>query len=75
LWVTSAYLLSPTVSAPLYGKISNLYGRKVVFQAAILIFLAGFAVSWLLDEIPLRETVHAGPPSSGTHLQPSGPNA
>ncbi len=40
-WVVTAYLLSSTVSTPLYGKISDLYGRRVVFQAAILIFLAG----------------------------------
>lgn len=40
-WVVTAYLLASTVTSPLYGKISDLYGRKVVFQAAIVIFLAG----------------------------------
>jgi EmrB/QacA subfamily drug resistance transporter len=40
-WVVTAYLLASTVTAPLYGKISDLYGRKVVFQAAIILFLAG----------------------------------
>lgn len=40
-WVVTAYLLTTTVSTPLYGKISDLYGRKSVFQAAIVIFLAG----------------------------------
>ncbi len=34
-WVVTAYLLTSTVSAPLYGKISDLYGRKRIFQFAI----------------------------------------
>ena len=40
-WVVTAYLLSATVSTPLFGKVSDLHGRRLVFQAAILIFLAG----------------------------------
>jgi EmrB/QacA subfamily drug resistance transporter len=39
--VVTAYLLSSTVSTPLYGKISDIYGRRAIFQAAILIFLVG----------------------------------
>jgi EmrB/QacA subfamily drug resistance transporter len=44
-WTVSAYLLTATASTPLYGKIGDLYGRKRVFQAAILIFIAGSLVS------------------------------
>ena len=40
-WVVTAYLLASTVTSPLYGKISDLYGRKIVFQAAIVLFLLG----------------------------------
>lgn len=40
-WVVTAYLLASTVTSPLYGKISDLYGRKIVFQAAIVLFLVG----------------------------------
>jgi EmrB/QacA subfamily drug resistance transporter len=40
-WVVTAYLLTSTVTGPLYGKFGDLYGRKVVLQIAILIFLAG----------------------------------
>ncbi len=40
-WVVTSYLLTTTASTPLYGKISDIYGRKRVFQAAIVIFLLG----------------------------------
>jgi EmrB/QacA subfamily drug resistance transporter len=40
-WVITAYLLAATVSTPLWGKLGDQYGRKVFFQAAIVIFLAG----------------------------------
>ena len=40
-WVVTAYLLTSTASTPLYGKISDIYGRRVVFQFAIVTFLVG----------------------------------
>ena len=40
-WVITAYLLTSTASTPLYGKISDLYGRRPVFQFAIVTFLIG----------------------------------
>jgi MFS family permease len=40
-WVVTAYLLTSTASTPLYGKISDLYGRRIVFQFAIITFLIG----------------------------------
>lgn len=46
-WVVTAYLLASTASTPLWGKLGDLYGRKGVFQLAILIFLAGSALSGL----------------------------
>ncbi|MEI6362924.1 MAG: MDR family MFS transporter [Actinomycetes bacterium] len=40
-WVVTAYLLASTASTPIWGKISDLYGRKIMLQAAIVIFLVG----------------------------------
>jgi MFS family permease len=42
-WVTTAYLITATVSTPLYGKLSDVYGRKRFFLAAITIFVVGSA--------------------------------
>ena len=44
-WVVIAYLLSSTVVAPIYGKLGDLFGRKIVLQAAIIIFLIGAVLS------------------------------
>jgi EmrB/QacA subfamily drug resistance transporter len=46
-WVVTAYLLTSTAATPLWGKISDLYGRRLIFQIAIVIFLAGSALSGL----------------------------
>jgi EmrB/QacA subfamily drug resistance transporter len=44
-WVTTAYLVTATISTPLYGKLSDLYGRRPFFLAAITIFVTGSALS------------------------------
>src|SRR5690349_21855250 len=46
-WVVTAYLLAVTVVTPLYGKLGDLYGRKVVLQAALVLFLIGSALCGL----------------------------
>ena len=46
-WVVTAYLLAVAVVMPVYGKIGDLFGRKPVFQFAIVVFLAGSAASGL----------------------------
>ena len=40
-WVTTAYLMASTISTPLYGKLSDIYGRKPFFLVGICIFVAG----------------------------------
>src|SRR3954468_4808177 len=46
-WVVTAYLLASTIVGPLYGKLGDLYGRKPLLQAAIVIFLIGSALCGL----------------------------
>jgi EmrB/QacA subfamily drug resistance transporter len=46
-WVVTAYLLAVTVVTPLYGKLGDLYGRKVVLQVALVLFLLGSALCGL----------------------------
>ncbi|MFK0024524.1 MFS transporter [Streptomyces sp. NPDC090798] len=42
-WAITAYLLTSTVGLPVYGKLGDLFGRKGVFQFAIVVFVAGSA--------------------------------
>jgi EmrB/QacA subfamily drug resistance transporter len=44
-WVATAYLLASTVSIPLYGKLSDIYGRRPFFMGGMVIFLIGSALS------------------------------
>ena len=46
-WVVTAYLLTSTASTPLWGKISDLYGRRPMFQLAIAVFVTGSVVAAL----------------------------
>jgi EmrB/QacA subfamily drug resistance transporter len=50
-WIVTAYLLASTVSTPLWGKLGDLYGRKIFFQAAIVIFLIGSILAGLSETI------------------------
>jgi EmrB/QacA subfamily drug resistance transporter len=44
-WVFTAYMLTSTVTVPLYGKLGDVYGRKNLFLFAIVVFLLGSALS------------------------------
>jgi len=46
-WVVTAYILASLVTTPFYGKLGDMYGRKKLFIFAIVIFLAGSALSGL----------------------------
>src|SRR5262245_66254146 len=52
-WVVTAYLLTSTAVAPLYGKISDIYGRRATILASIGIFLAGSAVCAIAPDMTL----------------------
>jgi EmrB/QacA subfamily drug resistance transporter len=46
-WVFSGYMLTSTVTVPLWGKLSDLYGRRRLYQAGVLLFLVGSVLSGL----------------------------
>lgn len=49
-WITTAYLITATIATPIYGKLSDIYGRKPFYLAAITIFVAGsFAAAFAQD--------------------------
>jgi EmrB/QacA subfamily drug resistance transporter len=46
-WVTTAYLITSTISTPIYGKLGDIFGRRRLFLIAIIIFVLGSALSAL----------------------------
>lgn len=52
-WVVTAYLLSSTVSIPLWGKLGDLYGRKRLFQVTLSVFLIGSALCGMAASIEM----------------------
>ena len=51
VWAFTAYLVTSTISGPIYGKLSDLYGRRPIFIIGILIFLLGSILSGLSQEM------------------------
>ena len=60
-WATTAFLITSTISTPLYGKLSDIYGRRPFFLFAIAVFIVG--------SIALRPG-----PDTCTSWPPSGPS-
>lgn len=59
-WVVTAYLLTSAITTPIYGKISDLFGRKKIFQSAIVIFLVGSVlcgISQTMDQLVLARAI------------------
>src|SRR6476620_7149617 len=50
-WVVTAYLLTSTIATPLAGKLGDLYGRKIVLQGALVVFLVGSALCGLAHDM------------------------
>ncbi|TCO57982.1 MDR family MFS transporter [Actinocrispum wychmicini] len=50
-WATTAYLITATISTPLYGKLSDIFGRKPMYLTAISVFLAGSLLSGIASSM------------------------
>ncbi|EWC59523.1 multidrug transporter, MFS superfamily [Actinokineospora spheciospongiae] len=50
-WATTAYLITATISTPLYGKLSDIYGRKPMYLTAISVFLLGSVLSGIANSM------------------------
>ncbi len=51
-WIVTAYLLATTIVVPLYGKLGDLFGRRIVLQVAVIIFLIGSALCGIAQNLP-----------------------
>src|SRR5262245_20615470 len=51
-WVVTAYLLASTITTPVAGKLGDMYGRKVVLQGALVVFVIGSALCGLSQNMP-----------------------
>ncbi len=51
-WVVTAYLLAATATTPIWGKLSDLYGRKFMLQSAVVVFVAASALAGLSQNMP-----------------------
>jgi EmrB/QacA subfamily drug resistance transporter len=58
-WVVTAYLITSTIVTPLYGKLSDIYGRKRFFTAAIVIFLFGSILCTFATSMPMLAAFRA----------------
>jgi EmrB/QacA subfamily drug resistance transporter len=58
-WVVTAYLITSTIVTPLYGKLSDIYGRKRFFTAAIIIFLFGSILCTFATSMPMLAAFRA----------------
>src|SRR5437868_6906500 len=50
-WVVTAYLLTSTITVPIFGKLSDMYGRKWFYLSGIVVFLIGSGLSGLSWDI------------------------
>ncbi|WP_189894011.1 MDR family MFS transporter [Streptomyces xantholiticus] len=51
-WVVTAYMLASTAATPLWGKLGDQYGRKKLFQTAVVVFLIGSALCGIAQNMP-----------------------
>ena len=60
-WITSAYIVASTTVVPIVGRLSDLYGRKVFYVAAVVVFLIGSALAGLSQTMNQLISVQGDP--------------
>src|ERR1700709_293726 len=58
-WVTTAYLITSTITTPIYGRLGDIYGRKKLFMFAISLFIAGSALCSFATSMYMLATFRA----------------
>ena len=58
-WVTTAYLITSTITTPIYGKLGDIYGRKKLFMFAITVFIIGSAACSFATSMPMLAALRA----------------
>ena len=71
-WVATAYLITSAISTPIYGKISDMFGRKKIFQTAIVLFLVGSVLCGIAQTMNQLVAFRALQGLGGGMLQPVG---
>ena len=67
-WVVTAYLLAQTAVTPVYGKLGDLYGRKIMLQIALVIFLIIKGINRLKRPPPPAPAAAPPPPTRSEQL-------
>ena len=58
-WVTTAYILATTVATPIWGKLGDMYGRRITFVTAVALFLVGSALCGMAQNMAELVTCRA----------------
>src|SRR5690606_36287038 len=71
-WVFTAYMMSSTITVPVYGKLADLYGRKPVLQFGFALFLLGSLLSAMAGSVSQLILFRAVPGLGAGAIQPMG---
>ena len=69
-WVGTAYIVASAIGTPLLGKLSDLYGRRMIFQLAMGIFLVGSLLGGIADDRPADRRPGRAGARRRRHLRP-----
>ena len=73
-WVVTAYLLTSTCVTPIVGKLSDLYGRRLILNVSLILFMLGSALCALAPSMPLLILFRAPAGPGRRRLADGGPD-